>query len=241
MTARQQGGRETPAGGLAPRIEAISDEEAAEVARRLGEGEAVDLDFLGFVATIARVGLGGEGSDGPGLVQGPPKFPRLDRVVGEEALARMLPGSTRPDRLAVLAGLLQVLDSWEASHTAAQEADDLGERITSTYWHMIAHRREPDAGNALYWARRVGRHPILEGLAQSARPILDGQGDPSLVAQIAPGGVWSPAGLIDLATKARPGTPPARLARRLQRIEMIGLLEASMDRAGSSQRIAGSG
>ena len=61
-------------------------------------------------------------------------------------------------RLALAAGLLQIHDFWDASHEAAQEADDLGERDFSAYWHGIAHRREPDAGNASYWFRRVGRH-----------------------------------------------------------------------------------
>ncbi len=125
--------------------------------------------------------------------------------------------------------MLQVLDCWHGSHTAAQEADDLGERSTSAYWHMIAHRREPDAGNALYWARRVGRHPIFEDLAATARPLLEAHDDPSLAGRLIPGGVWSPAAMIDLTTRIQPGTPLATLARRLQRLEMIHLLEASLN------------
>ena len=39
--------------------------------------------------------------------------------------------------------------------------------------------------------------------------------------------------MIDLATRARPGTPTEALARSLQRLEMILLLEASLLEAGS--------
>ena len=124
--------------------------------------------------------------------------------------------------------MLQILDFWDASHAAAQEADDLGEHSTAAYWHMVAHRREPDAGNALYWARRVGRHPIFEPLAEDARPLLEAQGIASLADRLTPGGAWSPSALIDLATRTRPGAALEALARRLQRLEMIHLLEASL-------------
>ncbi len=222
-------------GGLKSRIEGISGEVSLEVVRRLEAGEAA-ADFaksLGFgavdlVAAVTRVALGGEGSEGPGLVQATPAHPRLEKALDAESMGRLIPEAARPARLALAAGLLQVLDFWDASHTAAQEADDLGESSTAAYWHMIAHRREPDAGNALYWARRVGRHPIFEALGEAARPILEAQGDRSLADRLISGGTWSPAALIDLATRTRPGTPLEPLARSLQRLEMIHLLEASL-------------
>jgi hypothetical protein len=146
---------------------------------RKGRIESLSVEASGFVENLARMGLGGEESEGPSLVQASPRYPDLEEALNDDALARRFPGSARPDRLALAAGLFQVLDYWEASHNAAQEADDLGEQSTSTYWHMIAHRREPDADNALYWARRVGRHPIFEELAATARPLLEAHGDPS--------------------------------------------------------------
>jgi hypothetical protein len=217
---------------LKRRIERPTD--SAEVLNRLEAGEppaslvkALGLDVVDLVAAVAKVGLGGEGADGPSLSQARPQHPRLETALSNEALAGLLPGSARPARLALAAGLLQILDFWEASHAAAQDADDLGETATAAYWHLIAHRREPDPGNAHYWARRVGRHPIHASLAEAARPLLEASNDRTL----APGAPWSPTALIDLATRARPGTDQARLARQLQRLEMIYLLEASLGQA----------
>ena len=219
-------------GGMIGRIEG----EAGEVVRRLEGGEApadvaggLGLDAVDLVAAIARAGLGGEGAEGPTLEQSRPSRPRLERAVSGSALASLFPEASKASRLALAAGLLQVLDFWDASHAAAQEADDLGERSTAAYWHLIAHRREPDPGNALYWARRVGRHPIHGPLAGAARPLIEAQGDPTLADRLAPAGAWSPSSMIDLATRTRPGTPLEALARRLQRLEMIQLLEASLD------------
>jgi hypothetical protein len=202
-----------------------------EVVKRLEAGETLvsltktlGLSVPDLIAALARIGLGDEAGAGPSLIQARARHPRIEKALGEEGFAALFPGSTRPARLALASGLLQILDFWDASHTAAQEADDLGETATSTYWHLIAHRREPDPGNAHYWARRVGRHPIHAALLEAARPLLEAAGDRT----IAPEGTWSHTALIDLATRAQPGTPAETLARKLQRLEMIHLLEAAM-------------
>ncbi len=225
-------------GGIEAKIEGEPGE-AARAGHRLGSGEGwksvakgLGLGPVDLIAAVARIGLGGEGSEGPGLVQSPPDHPQLKRALTEEALAAMAPDAPRAARLALAAGLFQILDFWDPSHTAAQEADDLGERATSAYWHMIAHRREPDAGNALYWARRVGRHPIFGALGEAARPLLEAHGDPGLTDRLIPGGSWSPAALIDLVTRAKAGSPDEALARRLQRLEMVHLLGATVEALG---------
>ncbi len=124
--------------------------------------------------------------------------------------------------------MFQVHDFWDASHEAAQEADDLGERSSSAYWHGIAHRREPDSGNASYWFRRVGgRHPLFGPLAAAVRHRLEEHGDPSLTARLIPGGAWDPFAFIALCADGRPGPQVAGLALDLQRLEMRALLGAT--------------
>jgi hypothetical protein len=208
----------------------------AEVADRIESGATLEglvresgpeLDAGGLIIALARLALGPAGSEGSGLVRRPPPRPFLREVLGDDALAGLLPSSRRPDRLALSAGLLQVFDFWDASHEAAQEAGDLGESDTSSYWHAIAHRREPDFGNASYWFRRVGRHPLLGALATAARPLLDASSCPE-ADRVVEGGSWGPLAFLDLA---RPGSPNVPLARRLQRLEMALLLDRSARRA----------
>ena len=192
------------------------------VAPPAGNGSPVDL-----IAALSRTALGADESLGPALVQAKPRQPAIFPTLTEPAWASIFPDASHRSRLALAAGLLQVHDFWEASHDAAQRADDLGEKDFSAYWHGIAHRREPDAGNASYWFRRVGNHPNFKALAKEAHPLLDQHGDQALSARLISGGVWNPSAMIDLCTKAKPGSPNETIARRLQRVEMWLLLEAT--------------
>ena len=215
----------------------VTAAQGAEVARRVAAGEAVPamtaalgLDPVGIVAALARVGLGPDEADGPTLVQVAPTHPRLAEVVADQAtIAALFPRAGRPARLALGAGLLQILDAWEASHTAAQGADDLGESATSAAWHMVAHRREPDPSNARYWARRVPARVFDPLIPLATRVPPTPGGDPDEARRIIDGfpPVWSPATMIDLCTRAEPGSAVASLARRLQRLEMLVLLGES--------------
>ena len=204
----------------------------AEIIGRLEAGESAGISELAaadLLASLAFAALGGDDALGPALVQQAPPRPRLETALEEPAIAQLLPDSNRPARLALAAGLLQIHDFWDPSHEAAQAADDLGERRFSAYWHGIAHRREPDAGNAAYWFRRVGRHAIFGPLAQAARPILEGHGEDRWTARLAGRDAWDPQAMIDLCTGARPGSDQEILARRLQRLEMQLLLDATVD------------
>jgi hypothetical protein len=185
------------------------------------------------VAALANDALGDDASTGPALVQATPPRPRLQRALSEPACGDLFPRADRRARLALAAGLLQIHDFWDASHEAAQAADDLGEREFSAYWHGIAHRREPDPGNAAYWFRRVGRHPLFVGLAEAARPLLDEHGDAALASRLGAGG-WDPMAMIDLCSRAGSGGPREDLSRRLQRLEMWLLLEATFARLAAS-------
>jgi hypothetical protein len=190
----------------------------------IGTGAVTPADVI---AALAHDAMGGDDSPGLPLVQAEPRNPQLARALAEPAWAGVFPSAASRSRLALAAGLLQIYDFWDASHEAAQKADDLGERDFSAYWHGIAHRREPDPGNAAYWFRRVGRHPVLTLLARTARSLLDEHGDASLAGRLISGDAWNAFAMIDLCTEARPGTPRETFARRLQRLEMWLLLGAT--------------
>jgi len=212
-----------------------SGSSATEVVDRLERGEppSAILNDCGLrpaelIAAIAWAALGADDGNGPPLVQRPPRRPKLVTAITEPTLAELFPRARRPDRLALSAGLLQMLDAWDASHSAAQEADDLGERRSSTYWHGIAHRREPDPGNASYWFRRVGRHPIFDELAEAARPVLESFEDPSLTNRLVGSG-WDPLAFIDAVSSTKPGDSAAGALRHVQRLEMDRLLSHSLE------------
>lgn len=65
-------------------------------------------------------------------------------------------------------GLWLWFDFLHESHSLSQEI----ETTTGSYWHGIMHRREPDYGNAKYWFRRIGDHPILEHVGPACARAL---------------------------------------------------------------------
>lgn len=227
--------------GIRGRIEAETDRDRLlTIAARLEAGEqpshlVADSEdgVADILAAMVLAGLGDDREGGPPLVRSDSPRPGLLDAGSEPALAAMLPGWSRRDRLALSAGLLQILDLWNPSHEAAQEADDLGERAFSPYWHAIAHRREPDPGNAGYWFRRVGRHPQFVDLADAIRPVLDAPGDPKFSDRLLAGGVWNPMAFVAFCGEAarRRGSDAERLARRIQRAEMLVLIDATADRS----------
>jgi len=210
-----------------PVEELVGRLEAGESTAKVADGRPLDL-----VAALEFSALGDASSEGGSLVQRSPGRPALEKVLTPASLSGLLPGASRVALLSLSAGLLQIFDFWEASHEAAQEADDLGERRFSAYWHGIAHRREPDPGNASYWFRRVGAHPLYAELAMAAGAVLAETEEGSLAARLAGAGGWNPSAMIDLCTTARPGTAREALARRLQRLE-LGLLLAATARAAA--------
>ncbi len=98
----------------------------------------------------------------------------VPRAEAKTALAQLTPSqlfalASQPVRDEKMAGLcLAALwlrhNYFDESHALSQEI----ETPTGSFWHAILHRREPDYGNARYWFRRVGAHPILPDLAPAA-------------------------------------------------------------------------
>lgn len=86
---------------------------------------------------------------------------------------------------ACVAGILLARDRFQDSHAVSQDLTT----PEGSYWHGILHRREPDAGNAKFWMRRVGNHPVHGPLAAAVRELGAGR--------LLDRGVWNAARFID--------------------------------------------
>jgi hypothetical protein len=121
-----------------------------------------------------------------------------ERLRGASA-ARLFAGARAPE--AALSGLYVYFSCFEEAHAMAQDIAT----AEGSYWHAIVHRQEPDAGNAAYWFRQVGAHPIFPALARAA-----GQE-----------GRWDPFAFIEMCEEARrrPRSELEDRARGIQRVE----------------------
>jgi len=119
---------------------------------------------------------------------------------------------------AARAGLYLRAGFWDDAHEIAQAMEDRD----GSYWHAIVHRQEPDAGNASYWFRRVGAHPIFEELAKRAAEI-----ETSL------SGSWDAYRFVEYCERAvgQPGSELERRAIAIQQAEWELLFAHCMRRA----------
>ena len=118
--------------------------------------------------------------------------------------AALFPRSRAPQ--AAIAGLLVYFSLMDEAHTVAQR----DENQDNNFWHGIVHRREPDAGNAGYWFRRVGAHAVFPALREGAARL-----------GVDFGPRWDPFAFIDLCERARrrPGSDEEAKARAVQLVE----------------------
>jgi hypothetical protein len=115
-----------------------------------------------------------------------------------------------------LAGLWLVHDFLDESHSISQDISS----AEGSYWHGIMHRREPDAGNAAYWFRRVGKHPVFTPLCRRAAELTVAAGSPAGSEFLARQGAWDAFAFIDLCEAARGDRVPCeQLCRQIQRAE----------------------
>jgi hypothetical protein len=132
-----------------------------------------------------------------------------DAAVRDEIRQIAMPEAAR-------AGLYCYFDFFDDAHEVAQALPS----AEGSFWHAILHRREPDSGNAGYWFRRVGSHPIFKLLAGEAHAIAPQHFS----------GAWDPFEFIEFCERARqqPGSESERAALEIQRAEWQLLFDHSM-------------
>jgi hypothetical protein len=127
----------------------------------------------------------------------------------------------REAALGCLSGLWLLHDFLDESHTISQGFPGW----VGSYWHGIMHRREPDAGNAKYWFRRVTPNPVYEGLAAEAIEM----------GFVRKGETWDPLVFVDRCERERgTGSEGELLCRRVQLREMQFLFDWCYRRAVGS-------
>ncbi len=129
-----------------------------------------------------------------------------------------------------LAGLWLYYDYLDESHTISQSI----ETREGSYWHGIMHRREPDYGNAKYWFRRVGEHPIDDELSAAARELARSVPADTASRFLIEQPHWDSFRFIDLCQAAANGrSASALLCRQIQQREWWLLFGYCFERACS--------
>ena len=133
------------------------------------------------------------------------------KLLRDTPVASLFPNAKEPQ--AAVGGLLLFLGCWEQSHKVVQDVHSR----EGSYWHALAHRMEPDYGNAAYWFRRVGAHPIFPKLHEAGTEVLARHADSPLRLK----STWDPFLFIDWCEKLRPrsGDGEERVLRQMQDAE----------------------
>lgn len=168
-----------------------------------------------------------------------PKAPPEDRKWLSDHVRAFSPEELGPrrgepaDGVALRAGLFQWHDFLDESHQLSQSVEGEGRNQLGDYWHAIMHRREPDYGNAKYWFRCIGRHPLFTEVAPAAEIILRESAAPDIgrwQSRLLSGSRWDAFAFVDFceACAANEESPLALTARRIQLAEMRLLLEMTL-------------
>jgi len=179
----------------------------------------MEFDPTKYGPEVSRIlALDGSGRRLGPLVCGPCSSAEARRLLAVKKPADLFPGQREPE--AAMAGLWLYFSCFEEAHGLI----DSPKTSEGEFWHAILHRREPDAGNAAYWFRRVGRHPVFKPLAEEAAKIL--KQHPTAEFRV---GSWDPFGFVQFCERAReqPGSVQERAAMEIQRAEWQLLFDYS--------------
>ena len=132
-------------------------------------------------------------------------------ALAEQKAADLFPQARFPDP--ALGGLWLYFSGADECHGIVQDLPS----PEAAFWHAILHRQEPDAGNAAYWFRATGSHPVFPQLARTAQTVMASHED----APFRPRDKWDPLAFIDFCEEARrqPGSESEQAALEIQRAE----------------------
>lgn len=144
------------------------------------------------------------------LTCGPCSSERARQLLQSSRPADLFPRSSQPDL--PMAGLWLYFSCFEEAHGLVQDS----EHADAALWHAIIHRQEPDSGNAAYWFRKAGHHPVFPKLSRAAAKIIERIPDAEFRA-----GRWDPFAFIAFCDRAReqPGSSQDQAAMEIQRAE----------------------
>jgi hypothetical protein len=171
----------------------------------------MDFDPASYGPEIARIlALGENGSKLLPLTWNVPPNENVRSILKSATPAKLFPASSAPQ--AAMAGLWLYFDFFDESHQLA----DATENANGYFWHGVVHRREGDSGNAAYWFRKAGAHPVFSPLSAAAAQIL--RDFPTAEFRV---GSWDPYAFVMFCERAReqPESDQERAARSIQRAE----------------------
>lgn len=189
------------------------------------------LSPVEVAGALALIGLSVNVGLGPALQTQKPALPEWEKWLNQNQWIQLFPEAKETAILNLIAGLNQIFDFWETSHSAAQRADDLGEHRLSAQWHAICHRREPDAFNSNYWWNRVGKNPIagmLTELIEKSMPLLD-QSTQRLASSLIERGVYSDKKMVSASNGVYSGSLEEKFLRKLQKHELIFAFDVTIE------------
>ncbi len=178
-----------------------------------------DFDPTRYGTAVARIlALDGDGQRLPRLTCGECSSPEaLERLQTSDPV-ELFPG--HPEPAAPMAGLWLYFSCFEEAHALASVCKSREGEL----WHALVHRQEPDSGNAAYWFRQAGKHPVFSKLAHAAVEIL--RRIPEAEFRV---GHWDPFAFIAFCDRARlqPGSNQELAAMEIQRAEWQLLFDHS--------------
>ena len=171
----------------------------------------------------------------------PPLGPGAPQTQFEQPLKEISPESLLGDTVVspkearcCLAGMWLWNGFLDRSHEISQNIDT----PEGSWWHGIMHRREPDAGNAAYWFRRVGDHPLFSALGDSVQKHATQTELPDQTQWLLHCTDWNPNQFIEACEAARcdSNEDVRRVLREVAAIEWYTLFDYCRNLACGSHR-----